>query len=129
MGNEPMPVFVFGCMSCGKTVDGHETSCPRCGASFEGVRFECPFCGELVSLSQRKCESCGTEFGAFSEEVSNTSLVELDGSEIVMDDETEKPRVDEKQERQETVEFECPSCGRPVTDNDTACPHCGARFA
>ena len=90
--------------------------------------FECPFCGELVSLSQRKCESCGTEFGAFSEEVSKTSLVELDGSDIVMDEETEKNEIEEAQAQGEAVEFECPSCGKPVSENDTACPHCGARF-
>jgi rubrerythrin len=129
MGNEPMPVFVFGCMSCGKTVDGHETSCPRCGASFEGVRFECPFCGEMVSPTQRKCEACGTVFGAFAEEVSKTSLVELDGSEIVMDEDSERPNASAAQDSVESMEFECPSCGKPVSENDTSCPHCGARFA
>jgi len=129
MGKEPMPVFVFGCMSCGKTVDGHEKSCPRCGESFEGVRFECPFCGELVSPSQRKCESCGTEFGAFSEEVSKTSLVELDGSELVMEDETEKPQGPGERGSGGTIEFECPSCGKTVSESDIECPHCGARFA
>lgn len=124
-----MPVFVFGCMSCGKTVDGHETSCPRCGASFEGVKFECPFCGELVSPSQRKCESCGTEFGAFSEEISKTALVELDGSEFVIDDEGEETTASERVTPPQAVEYECPSCGKLVSENDAECPHCGARFA
>jgi len=128
MGDEPMPVFVFGCMSCGKTVDGHEKNCPRCGASFEGVRFECPFCGELVSPSQRKCSSCGTEFGAFSEEVSMTSLVELDGSEFVMEDEAQTKGSADDQKPIEALEFECPSCGKTVSENDTKCPHCGVRF-
>ncbi|MBU0684664.1 MAG: zinc-ribbon domain-containing protein [Candidatus Thermoplasmatota archaeon] len=27
------------------------------------------------------------------------------------------------------MEFECPSCGKPVSENDTECPNCGARFA
>jgi len=129
MGKEPMPVFVFGCMSCGKTVDGHEETCPRCGASFEGVGFECPFCGELVSPSQRRCESCGTEFGAFSEEVSKTALVELDGSELVMEAETEGSVASETKGSEEMLEFECPLCGKTVSENDTKCPHCGARFA
>jgi rubrerythrin len=123
-----MPVFVFGCMSCGKTVDGREKSCPRCGASFEGVRFECPFCGELVSPSQRKCDTCGTEFGAFSEEVSKTALVELDGSELVMEDEP-GPSTTSGTGSHDAVEFECPACGKPVSESDAKCPHCGARFA
>jgi len=124
MGDEPMHVFVFGCMSCGKTVDGREKSCPRCGVSFEGVKFECPFCGELVSIAQRRCEACGTEFGAFAEEVSKTALVELDGSELVLEDDSE---VSEKKP-DEVVEYECPECGKKVSENDAECPHCGARF-
>jgi len=123
MGNQPMPVFVFGCIACGKTVGGNEKKCPRCGALFEGVKFECPFCGELVSPMQRKCDSCGTEFGDFSEEVSETALVELDGSEIVLDDEVREPM-----EEKEVVEFECPACGKSVSESDAKCPHCGARF-
>ena len=129
MGDQPMPVFVFGCMSCGKTVDGHETSCPRCGSSFEGVKFECPFCGELVSPSQRKCWACGTEFGAFSEEVSKTALVELDGSELAIENESAQSTGSKPQGAGELVEFECPSCGKRVAENDAECPHCGARFA
>ena len=130
MGKEPMPVFVFACIACGKTVSGSERSCPRCGASFEGVMFECPFCGELVSPSQRKCGSCGTEFGSFSEEVSETSAVDLDGSEgpvsEVAQPTPETPPSAEKPS--EVVEFECPACGKPVGENDTTCPSCGARF-
>jgi len=124
-----MHVFVFGCMSCGKTVDGHEKNCPRCGASFEGVRFECPFCGELVSITERKCASCGTEFGAFAEEVSKTALVELDGSELVMVEDGEKEPVHEEHAQDEVLEFECPACGKTVSESDSKCPHCGARFA
>ena len=125
MGQESLPVYVFGCVSCGKTVAGTEKVCPRCGASFENVKFECPFCGELVSLAQSKCEACGTEFSAFSDDVSDTSLVELDGSES-----TEKmeapapPTISEK----EAVEYECPNCGKPVGETDLECPYCRARF-
>jgi predicted amidophosphoribosyltransferase len=64
MGKEPMPVFVFGCMSCGKTVDGHEETCPRCGASFEGVRFECPFCGGGLEDGSRRIGWIGTRHGS-----------------------------------------------------------------
>ena len=126
MGNEPMPVFVFGCIACGKTVAGSERSCPRCGASFESVVFECPFCGELVSPSQRKCESCGTEFGSFSEEVSETSAVGLDGS--ADSSAAPSPATAKPSESQETLEFECPACGKPVLEGDAKCPHCGALF-
>jgi predicted RNA-binding Zn-ribbon protein involved in translation (DUF1610 family) len=129
-----MPVFVFGCVSCGKTVAGTERSCPRCGASFEAVMFECPFCGELVSPIQRRCESCGTEFGAFSEEVCETSAVDLDGAESTVEEgsasasgEASVPDVEERAQ-QEEVEFECPACGKRVGENDTKCPHCGALF-
>ncbi len=117
-----MPVFVFGCMSCGKTVSGREKSCPRCGASFEGVVFECPFCGDPVSPTQAKCENCGTEFGAFAEDVSETAQVVLDGG----DSAAPAPATDESEE---SVAYECPSCGKPVSENDDACPHCGARFS
>ena len=117
-----MPVFVFGCMSCGKTVSGREKSCPRCGASFEGVVFECPFCGDPVSPADTKCSGCGTEFNAFAEDVSDTAQVELDG----VASQSTASRTDAGSE---SVEYECPSCGRPVGENDEVCPHCGARFS
>ena len=126
MGDEPLHVFVFGCVSCGKTVAGTEKTCPRCGASFEDVKFECPFCGELVSPGQTKCEACGTEFASFSSDVSVTSLVELDGSDFVAIDE---PESSSEPPATETVEFECPNCGKPVGEADVECPHCGARFS
>jgi DNA-directed RNA polymerase subunit RPC12/RpoP len=128
MGEEPMPVFVFGCLSCGKTVAGNEPRCPRCGVSFEGVQFECPFCGELVSPTQHKCGKCGTEFGAFAEEVSETSAVTLDGVDgSAVGEQTPVP--DQKPEESgEALEFECPACGKSVSENDSKCPHCGALF-
>jgi len=123
MGDEPMPVFVFGCLACGKTVAGSETSCPRCGASFEDVRFECPFCGELVSPNNRKCPSCGTEFSAFSESVSDTTAVDLDGMDVTIcgDGDSSKTEAEE-------ASYECPNCGKPVSEKDSECPHCGVRF-
>lgn len=127
MGEDPLPVFVFGCLSCGKTVEGTERACPRCGASFENVKFECPFCGELVSLGQRKCEVCGTEFGAFAQEVSQTSMVELDGSEVAPIEDRDT-REDKGDGVPDAVEYECPACGKRVVDTDATCPHCGARF-
>jgi len=127
MGKEPLPIFVFGCMSCGKTVAGDERSCPRCGASFDEAMFECPFCGELVSSIQRKCEACGTEFGAFAEDVSETSAVNLDGVDTPAAEPDGAP--DAKPEGiKETCEFECPACGKPVSENDSKCPHCGVIF-
>jgi rubrerythrin len=128
MGDESLPVFVFGCLSCGKTVAGNEKSCPRCGASFEDVRFECPFCGELVSPTQHRCSACGTEFAAFAEEVSETAVVDLDRSEspAQADSSTEQPRPDPVVE---TLEYECPNCGKPVSEGDTKCPHCGVVFS
>jgi DNA-directed RNA polymerase subunit RPC12/RpoP len=125
MGDEPLPVFVFGCMVCGKTVAGTEASCPRCGTSFENVRFECPFCGGLVSPTERRCNACGTEFGAFAEEVSETAVVDLDCSPDV-------PHGDptpDKESCSEETEYECPNCGKPVSEDDVKCPHCGAVFS
>ena len=119
MADEDMPVFVFGCMSCGKTVSGKEKSCPRCGASFEGVVFECPFCGEPVSPDQTSCKNCRTEFSAFATDVSETAAVELDR-------EGRSPRIPGAGE---SVDYECPECGKPVSQDDNECPHCRARFA
>ncbi|MCU0852666.1 MAG: zinc-ribbon domain-containing protein [Thermoplasmata archaeon] len=127
MGQEPLHVFVFGCIACGKTVAGNETSCPRCGASFEDVLFECPFCGELVSPRETKCTSCGTEFSAFSEGVMETCNLDLDGSESDALPEVQKPKEPEP-ERAEATEYECPNCGKPVAESDTTCPHCGVNF-
>lgn len=124
MAKEPLPVFVFGCLSCGKTVAGNEKKCPRCGASFEDVKFECPFCGELISPSQRKCQSCGTEFEEFAEEVSEISLVRLDGAEVKSQTASgSSPSISEQE-----LAYECPQCGKSVGENDAECPHCGARF-
>lgn len=124
MAKEPLPVFVFGCMSCGKTVAGNEKSCPRCGASFEDVKFECPFCGELISPTQRKCKVCGTEFEEFAEEVSETSLVDLDRAETKSEGMGGLPESKSNDE----VAYECPQCGKSVRENDAECPHCGVRF-
>lgn len=123
MGNESLPVFVFGCMACGKTVAGNESSCPRCGASFDEVKFECPFCGELISPSQRRCPSCGTEFGAFAENVSEIASVDLDGA-MIEDSTGATP----SSGTSEDAGYECPNCGKPVAEADQICPHCGARF-
>ena len=125
MGEETMPVFVFGCMVCGKTVAGTEGSCPRCGASFEDVRFECPFCGDLISPTQRRCSVCGTEFGAFAEEVSETAVVDLDCSLNV----PHSGSAPDKDGSVEETEYECPNCGKPVSEGDAKCPHCGAVFS
>ncbi len=124
MGKEPLPVFVFGCLSCGKTVAGKEKACPRCGASFDDVKFECPFCGELVSPSQTRCRSCGTEFSAFAAGVCESSAVNLDGSES---DAHPKP-TGRAGGGLEQLSYECPNCGKPVSESDTKCPHCGAAF-
>lgn len=118
MEQDATPVFVFGCISCGKTVSGNEPSCPRCGTSFKGLKFECPFCGELVSPSDHRCTSCGTEFATFAEDVADTSSVSLDGART--SGTADSPA--------ESVEFECPNCGKSVSENDRECPHCGAVF-
>ncbi len=128
MGNDPMPVFVFGCISCGKTVSGNEPRCPRCGASFEGVMFECPFCGELVSPAQRKCPKCGTEFSSFSEDVSETSSVDLDGEASGAGKNPPLASGSKAEAAEGETEFECPACGKSVSESDTRCPHCGAVF-
>ena len=127
MGKEPLPVFVFGCISCGKTVGGNEKSCPRCGASFEEVKFECPFCGELVSLNQRRCSTCDTEFGSFSEEVCETALIDLDGADTTAEGAARAEGPSKRED--ESYEFECPVCGKAVSESDSKCPHCGALFS
>ncbi len=125
MAQDSLPVFVYGCLACGKTVAGTEKSCPRCGTSFEDVRFECPFCGELTSPAANKCDACGTEFTAFAEEVSETSSIDLDGSDT---EATHSEAAREAKDAAEPVEYECPNCGKPVGENDSVCPHCGASF-
>jgi len=127
MGKEPLPVFVFGCLSCGKTVAGNETVCPRCGTSFEDVRFECPFCGALISPQQHRCNECGTEFSQFAEEVSGTSAIELDGAQS-FDEDTTGDKLESGKGAYEEVTYECPNCGKSVAEKDSECPHCGARF-
>ncbi len=122
MAKEPLPVFVFGCMSCGKTVAGNEDKCPRCGASFEEVTFECPFCGELVSPREKRCSECGTEFAEFAEEVLETAAIELDST-------TSNAQFPASEVSKEELSYECPQCGAPLGEDDTKCPSCGARFA
>jgi RNA polymerase subunit RPABC4/transcription elongation factor Spt4 len=113
MDDESKPVFVLACASCGKTVSGGESACPRCGVSFEDLRFECPFCGELVVPELRKCPSCGTAFDVFAEDVADKATVELDGHQTAPE---------------EVAGFECPNCGKAVSEGDKECPGCGARF-
>ncbi len=122
MADGPMPVFVLGCVACGKTVSGNESQCPRCGASFEDMKFECPFCGELIRSDARRCQSCGTQFDVFAEEVVESTSVELDSEE------TTAPEPETGGGSSDEVSYECPSCGKPVAESDDTCPSCGARF-
>jgi RNA polymerase subunit RPABC4/transcription elongation factor Spt4 len=115
MADDPAPIFILACISCGKTVSGKEKSCPQCGTVFEDMCFECPFCGQIVSPGETRCKECGTEFSVFAEEVCESAHIELDGP-----DASEKPA--------ESSEYECPACGKPVGENDSQCPHCGAKF-
>lgn len=125
MAEEAPAVFVLGCVSCGKTVSGSEEKCPRCGASFADASFECPFCGQVVSAADSKCSECGTEFSIFADTVDDSATVELDGPEA--------PAAEAVPEAAPTgespAEYECPACGKPVGENDSECPHCGARFS
>src|SRR4030065_873758 len=109
MGDESLPIVASGWVSCGKTVAGTDKVCPRCGASFEDVKYECPFCGELIAPGQTRCEACATEFASFSSDVSDTSLVDLDGSESLVKEETAAPQ---SSPEKETGEYECPNCER-----------------
>jgi rubrerythrin len=118
MDETSAPAFVFGCLACGKTVSGGEPKCPRCGASFEDVKFECPFCGELISPEEHRCPSCGTEFAIFADEVSEKSSIDLDNGSA------DPAEVDAG-----STEFECPACGKSVSESDKSCPHCGALFS
>ncbi len=123
MGHD-LPVFVFGCVSCGKTVAGTEKACPRCGASFENLKFECPFCGTLVSPMDMKCAECGTGFGEFAEAVADMSAIDLDSAEDTSPDLGDA----EKATQSHDVAYECPNCGKPVSETDTECPNCGVKF-
>jgi rubrerythrin len=122
MADKPMPVFILGCVACGKTVSGTESKCPRCGVSFEDMRFECPFCGELIRSDIRRCNSCGTSFDVFAEDVVESTSVNLDSSDSTA------PEPGSDDEPSEEVTYECPSCGKSVSESDEACPSCGARF-
>ena len=121
MAEQAPAVFVLGCVSCGKTVSGDEEKCPRCGAPFADASFECPFCGEVVSAGESKCPECGTEFSIFAETVDDSAVVELDGPGVAAAPVEPAP--------EGPVEYECPACGKPVTENDPECPHCGAHFS
>jgi DNA-directed RNA polymerase subunit RPC12/RpoP len=125
MAEQSLPVFILACVACGKTVSGKEDKCPRCGASFEELEFECPFCGEKVTASQSKCVSCDTEFEIFAEEVAEASSVELDSEGSAPE---EAPLLTEG-EAPDQASYECPSCGKPVGESDTKCPHCGVMFS
>ncbi len=122
MGKD-LPIFVFGCVSCGKTVAGTEKACPRCGASFENVKFECPFCGTLVSPRDMACSECGTGFGDFADDVADTSAIELDGAGIASSAKDGTDKVEPHE-----VTYECPNCGKSVSENDAECPSCGVKF-
>jgi DNA-directed RNA polymerase subunit RPC12/RpoP len=124
MDERSLPVFVLACVACGKTVSGKEDKCPRCGASFDSMEFECPLCGEKVLVSQTKCHFCETEFEIFAGEVAEASSVELDSSES-----GPSPQMGSDDKKAESVEYECPSCGKPVGESDSKCPHCGAMFS
>lgn len=111
------PVFILACVACGKTVSGDEDKCPRCGASFDDREFECPFCGEHTTSANLRCESCNTEFEVFAEEVAETSSVKLDSLDSVASSDDDEST------------FECPSCGKGISESDEKCPHCGAMFS
>ena len=112
----------YECPSCGATVSAEATACPECGEVFEREEYECPSCGAIVESDSSSCPECGEEF-------------ELDGGAPFTAPAPPPPPVasapvemPEEVEDEEAEEYECPSCGAAVGEDDTVCQNCGEEF-
>jgi RNA polymerase subunit RPABC4/transcription elongation factor Spt4 len=119
----------YECPSCGATVSAEATACTECGEVFEREEFECPSCGAIVEPDAKSCPECGEEFEAEGEEVAPVPGPEIMPVEEPMPE--PEPEVEEEEEEEgieEEEEYECPSCGAGVKEDDTSCPNCGEDF-
>lgn len=114
----------YECPSCGAIVSAESVSCRECGEVFEREEFECPSCGAIVEPDSTSCPECGEEFEAESEEQAAGPAPE---TPVVPPPETTE-EVEEGEEEADGEEYECPSCGAAVGEDDSACPNCGEEF-
>jgi hypothetical protein len=78
--------------------------------------YECPECGATIYEDQPECSECGAT---------------LEWEEEEEEDIEEAAVAEEEDEAEETAgaeEYECPTCGAAVKEEDTVCPNCGEEF-
>jgi predicted RNA-binding Zn-ribbon protein involved in translation (DUF1610 family) len=114
--DEEIEAEEYECPSCGATVSADDTSCSECGEVFEREEFECPSCGAIVEADATSCPECGEEF-----ELEDESAAPPAGAAVTRSE-------PETAEEEEGDEYECPSCGAAVGEDDAVCPNCGEEF-
>jgi PKD repeat protein/DNA-directed RNA polymerase subunit RPC12/RpoP len=99
--------------------------------------YECPECGSEIGEDQPECDECGAtlewEEEELEEEMDAEEAIEEPGADLEAEAvEEEEPGALEGMEEEDAKgraeEFECPTCGATVTDDDAVCPTCGEEF-
>ena len=99
----------------------------------EEEAYECPECGAVIHEDQPECDECGAtleweeeEEEELEEPGGDLEAEEMEEEEIAAVEEGIEEEAGEAGE--EAEEFECPTCGGVVTEDDEICPTCGEEF-
>ncbi len=93
--------------------------------------YECPECGSQVREDQPLCDTCGATLEWEDEpEGAETSRSRQGKSGRGMPSQAAKEPIEEEFEAETEIveEFECPTCGATVSEEDNLCPTCGEEF-
>lgn len=117
----------------------------------EEEAFTCPECGSVIEEDQPECYDCGATLEWEEEEIEEEQKVsgmedesglgslgleekdelyeegDYEAKEDVIGD-TDEKGPEKEQDLEEEEEYECPTCGGIVSENDIVCPNCGEEF-
>ena len=91
--------------------------------------YDCPECGAPITEDQLECEECGATLEWDEEEVEDDEYAD-DTDEAYEEEQYDEEYADEEEATttEPDDEFECPTCGASVGEDDTVCPTCGEEF-
>jgi PKD repeat protein len=104
--------------------------------------YECPECGSEIEEDQKMCYECGAvleweeeedfddeyEFDSETTSGRNEPEQESNGDSNYEDDDEIFLEDDDEDFEEEKGDYECPTCGATVGEDDSNCPICGEEF-
>jgi hypothetical protein len=89
--------------------------------------YECPECGSPISEDLPECDECGATLEWEDEDELEEEIEEEEPIPTKRSSKKSSAK-EEDEEEEEDEEFECPTCGASVGEDDSVCPTCGEEF-